>query len=413
VLFRSFSSCISNSSVATKELEIQLEKLIIEPLQQVLEIPVRPIVIIIDGLDECKGEDVQSHVARLLGSVFQRSHVGGLAHICFVVASRPEPWIRDVFDKEPLSRITRQHFLGQTSEANDDIWTFFRLGFTEIHDSPRHESTMSNVPKPWPSYRVLDDLVAKASGQFIYPATVLKFVDDPNYRPTDRLSIITSIPLMASSASTTKPLAALDQLYSQILSTSVDKKRTQNILGALIAMEAAQDEHGFEWPFHVESLRIAEKLLGLQPGDGPLGLRTIHSLVHVAGQVLVSEIPDDDLSLPEPEDLEIYFRKEDLIRFHHKSFVDYLVDPTRSLEYCVDIPQMHKRLALACLDTMQFFSLQPHSRIACSTFSFRTIYCSISHITYSILGLCNTSLGWSRHRIRTPPARVIASLEEL
>jgi hypothetical protein len=272
---------------------------------------------------------------------------------------------------------------------------------------------MSSVAKPWPPYHILDDLVAKASGQFIYPATVLKFVDDPNYRPTDRLGIITSIPLMVSSHSSPKPLAALDQLYSQILSTSVDKKRTRDILGALVAMEAAQDEDGFEWPFHVESLRNAEKLLGLQPGEGPLALRTIHSLIHVAGQVLVSEIPDDDLSLPEPEDLEIYFRKEDLIRFHHKSFVDYLVDPSRSIEYCVDMPQMHTRLALACLVTMQSFSLQPPSRIACSMFFFRAIHCSDSHIECSNLGLCNTSLGWSLRCIRTSSATVVASLEEL
>ena len=52
---------------------------------------------------------------------------------------------------------------------------------------------MSDVAKPWPSYSVLDDLVDKASGQFIYPATVLKFVGNPNYRPTDRLDIIASI----------------------------------------------------------------------------------------------------------------------------------------------------------------------------------------------------------------------------
>jgi hypothetical protein len=72
-------------------------------------------------------------------------------------------------------------FLRKTAGANNDIWTFFCLGFTEIHDNPRHQSTMSNVANPWPLYHVLDNLVMKASGQFIYPATVLKFIDDPNY----------------------------------------------------------------------------------------------------------------------------------------------------------------------------------------------------------------------------------------
>ena len=114
------------------------------------------------------------------------------------------------FNIEPLSSITRQIFLGQTSEANDDIRTFFRLGFTEIHDSLKQRLTMSNVEKPWPSYSVVDDLVDKASGQFIYPATVLKFIGDPNYRPSDRLAMITSMPVISPLALASKPLAALD-----------------------------------------------------------------------------------------------------------------------------------------------------------------------------------------------------------
>ena len=63
-------------SIPTKALEIQLQKLILEPLQQISEESNKPIVIIIDGLDECEGEDMQSNVLRLLGSVFQRPSVG-------------------------------------------------------------------------------------------------------------------------------------------------------------------------------------------------------------------------------------------------------------------------------------------------------------------------------------------------
>ena len=97
-------------SIPTKALEIQLQKLILEPLQQVSEQSKEPIVFIIDGLDECEGEDVQSNVLRLLGSVFQRpsESVGGCNRVCFIVTSRPEPWIHDEFTIEPLSSITRQ-----------------------------------------------------------------------------------------------------------------------------------------------------------------------------------------------------------------------------------------------------------------------------------------------------------------
>ena len=352
----------NDPSIPTKALEIQLQKLILEPLQQVSGKSKQPIVIIIDGLDECEGEDMQSNVLRLLGSVFQRPSVGRCDRICFIVTSRPEPWIHDEFTIEPLSSITRQIFLGQTPEANDDIRTFFRLGFTEIHDSPKHRNTMSNVPKPWPSYRVLDDLVDKASGHFIYPATVLKFVSDPNYRPSDRLDIITSMPAISPSALALKPLAMLDQLYAQILSMSSDKQLTLDVLCALIAMQASSSELYIKCRiFHVDLVKIAEKLLGLQPGDGSLALRMTHSLVHITGRSLISDA-DDDLSF-----LDDQYREEDEVRFHHKTFIEYLLDSSRSLEYCVDVEEMNTRLALACIATMQTFSFQP-SRIACCTF---------------------------------------------
>ena len=370
-------------SLVSKALKVQLQKLIVEPMQLVLDLPNQPVVIIIDGLDECEGEGMQAHIIRLLGSVLQHP-IGGLSRVCFIVTSRPEPWIHNEFDLESLSLITRPVFLGQTAEANNDIRTFFRAGFTEIHNSTRHRSTMWNVKKPWPSYRVLDDLIEKASGQFIYPATVLKFVDDPNYRPTDLLNLITSIPTIVSSPSTPKPLVALDLLYSQILSTACNKQRTLDILGALMAMQDAlmsmQGEtkvhlpswtlQDVEWlqfirAFRLESLRIAEKLLGLQPGDGTLALRTIHSLVHVPRRALISEVPDGDLSCLE----EIENSPHNELWFHHKSFIDYLVDPSRSSEYYINMHQMHMRLAIACLDTMKAFSLQPTSRIACGMFS--------------------------------------------
>ena len=62
----------NDPSILTKALEIQLQKLILEPLQQleVSEQSKQPIVIIIDGLDKCEGEEVQSNVLQLLGSVF-------------------------------------------------------------------------------------------------------------------------------------------------------------------------------------------------------------------------------------------------------------------------------------------------------------------------------------------------------
>jgi hypothetical protein len=366
----------------SKALKIQLQKLIVEPMQRVLDLPDKPVVIIIDGLDECEEEGKQDHIIQLLGNVFQHA-TGALSRICFIVTSRPEPWIHNGFHMEALSPITRPLFLGQNNEANDDIRTFLSEGFTDIRNNADHQPTMWNLEMPWPSDRVLDLLVENASGQFIYPATVLKFVGDPNYRPNERLDIITSLPTIVSWPSTPQPLAALDRLYSQILETACDKQRTREILGALMATQSAlmimQGESGVHLPswtsqeegwlnfiriFRLESLGIVEKLLGLQPGDGTLALRTIHSLVHVPRRVLIPKTPDADLLYLE----EIENSSLNELWFHHKSFIDYLIDPSRSLEHYISMHQIHTQLALACLDAMESFSLQPTSRIACGMF---------------------------------------------
>jgi hypothetical protein len=97
---------------------------------------------------------------------------------------------------------------------------------------------------------------------------------------------------MAVSASAPTPLAALDKLY-QILSMSSDKQRTLEILGALIAMQAAPSGLHLEWRPHI---RVTERLFGLQPGDGPLVLRMVHSLVHITDRSLIPDIPDYSLS---------------------------------------------------------------------------------------------------------------------
>jgi hypothetical protein len=138
----------------------------------------------------------------------------------------------------------------------------------------------------------------------------------------------------------------------------------------------------------------------------------IHSLVHITGRSLISDIADDNLS--PPEDLESYYRNEDEIRFHHKSFIDYLLDPSRSLEYCIGMEEMNTRLALACIVTMQTFSLQPLSRIACGTFPLSFTYnLLIPHAECSYLGLCNALLDPSRHWVRNLTANIITSIDVL
>ncbi|KAJ7849788.1 hypothetical protein B0H14DRAFT_3667108 [Mycena olivaceomarginata] len=76
-------------------------------------------------------------------------------------------------------------------QSFDDVRTFLCDEFARIHQEHKH--TMEGVPIPWPSTEILERLVYKSSGYFIYASTVVKFVDDKKFHPIDRLAAIVSL----------------------------------------------------------------------------------------------------------------------------------------------------------------------------------------------------------------------------
>ncbi|KAJ7054996.1 hypothetical protein C8F01DRAFT_1088381 [Mycena amicta] len=72
---------------------------------------------------------------------------------------------------------------------------------------------------PWPSDSILNFLVNKSSGYFIYAATVIKFVEDEDSYPVEQLQQILAPVLVPPAMTEENPFAILDQLYCQILST--------------------------------------------------------------------------------------------------------------------------------------------------------------------------------------------------
>lgn len=46
-------------------------------------------------------------------------------------------------------------------------------------------------------------------------------------------------------------------------------------------------------------------------------------------------------------------KPEDLVRFHHQTFVDFLVSHSCRVEFRVDLESMRAKITLACLQTLQ------------------------------------------------------------
>ncbi|KAJ7794231.1 hypothetical protein B0H14DRAFT_127494 [Mycena olivaceomarginata] len=207
VLIDSISRTVERDpSVLWRNMDVQLRTLIQEPCKSLHDTTPAPIVFLIDGLDECEGHNIQREVLRLIGSVVNNRSV----RFRILIASRPEPHIRETLEEAPFSGLV---YLTNIEQSFKDIRTYLWGEFYRIRRE--HPSTMGNIPAPWPSSDIVEGLVQKSSGYFIYASTVVKFVDDEYSRPSGQLDIIIQNLVPQDMGS---PFATLDQLYLQILS---------------------------------------------------------------------------------------------------------------------------------------------------------------------------------------------------
>ncbi|KAJ7902209.1 hypothetical protein B0H13DRAFT_1621612 [Mycena leptocephala] len=185
-------------SVMARDMDIQLHKLVVEPCQS-LNGGAAPILLI-DGLDECEGNNVQQEILHLLGDIAARHQP---LHLRLLIASRPESHIREKFDS--IEGVYDSVALNQSFM---DVRDYLRNEFNRIHHE--HHETMAAVPAPWPPWHIIEKLVDTSSGYFIYAATVIKFIDDKDFRPTERLAaIVQNLPTECGN----NPYHALDELY--------------------------------------------------------------------------------------------------------------------------------------------------------------------------------------------------------
>ncbi|KAJ7880937.1 hypothetical protein B0H13DRAFT_1630200, partial [Mycena leptocephala] len=270
-------------SIVGRDMDVQLHKLIVEPLRDAT-----PPILLIDGLDECDTHRAQLEILRLIARAVNQ-HPNTFQ---FLIASRPEAHIHENLAKPSFHGILDSLNVEQSFE---DIRKYLRDEFARIHCE---HHTMEDVATPWPSPKVLETLVYKSSGYFIYASTVIKFIDDEYSRPTERLAAVQNLTPTDSDA----PFEALDQVYTQILS-GVPLRFHSKLRDILC--------HAFfsRWRKKLTFLQI-ERLLELQPGDIRLILRGLHSVLEIG---------------------------PDKISAHHASFLDFLQDPQRSSIFHIDL----------------------------------------------------------------------------
>ena len=227
----------------------------------------------------------------------------------FLIGSCPESHIRDSFDQESLYTVTRRVILDEKFDPGRDIEVFLRDGFAKIC---ANNSILSHVEHPWPGEGVIDLLVQRSSGQFIYAATVLKFVGAKFCSPTKQLALVLKPDATAFSD--------LDQLYTQILSVY---PRAVNIVQVLGIISVS----------HGKLAEVMEDIFEMEEGELQLVLRGLSSLMKVEN--------DDDW-----DGLNSGATSSVIPHFAHASFGDYFFDSSRSGPFHINREEYENQLTI-------------------------------------------------------------------
>ena len=205
-------------------LAIQLKKLVMEPLNLLAPSRIVPYVILLDGLDETLSSDDQHLLLNVISEILYQLN----PTLRILICCRPEPAIVTAFNDTDslLNSISAIISLNDDVDADADIRAFLVKKFAR---------TKKQLPYPpkgdWPTAENIDYLVKKSSGQFIFAATVERYVCSPKHRhqAVVRLKHVLDLRLLSHLEDKKKhPFADLDALYQLILRTRNDVNMSIN-----------------------------------------------------------------------------------------------------------------------------------------------------------------------------------------
>jgi hypothetical protein len=310
---KSIRQAISQSpDIAKQTQREQWKTLVLEPLASLdnAMTPMSTFVFVIDALDECDNEDD----LRLLLQLFAEADISSRVRLRVFVTSRPETFVLLGFKK--LSSSSHLQFVLQdvpAADINRDLRTFF---YTEL-DRIREEK---EEDEDWPSESLVDGLVKKSGGLFIFAATAVRFISNSTLEPDECIDLILNHEYRSTSAT-----KEIDSIYAMVLENSIlrnchgDEKlrvvdRFKTVVGSIVT---APDT------FSLESLA---ELLNMNLKSIRSTLRPLHSVLSVPTET----------NKP--------------VQLLHPSFRDFLINSDRCPpEFRVREDSSHTTLAEGCL----------------------------------------------------------------
>jgi hypothetical protein len=203
--------CAATSAMCDADdtvLQVQWQRLVLQPLAEVRGglrrlLPRKPVVIIVDVLDECDSE---------------RDTVAILGRLAFSASAEQAQWLRVLMTSRPKTRI--RYGIQGISQACLD-----RLILHEVDAAFINQNISVNLADnlcrigaellydaDWPGAKTLDELVTQAGGLFIWAATDYRFISHGKAFAKDRLQDV-----LRGISDPSAPQLSLDSIYMAVL----------------------------------------------------------------------------------------------------------------------------------------------------------------------------------------------------
>ena len=339
-------------AIFKKHLKVQLISLLVDPINTLICTPgfnvsCIPSLIVIDGLDECSTTELQCSILKAFADALPLcGH-----RLRVLIASRPEVEIKAMFNSFPIMNLSTRIALDASFKPDSDIRKYLVDAFETIKST---HLLGVYIPASWPGGDVIQKLVARSSGQFIFASTIGKYIADPEQRPTEQLDVIMAIRPIPVDAN--MPYTEVNALYTHVLS-SVPPHKIEMALNILLLVAVIPLSIRALVPFatflsknskHVPPSLLS--LLQLNRGDPEFYLAKVSSLVTIHNYGNDKDLPD--------------------IRISHASLSDFLLDPLRSQEFYRSPQSIFVKVAGICLERLTFIAK------GLLQFIHRALYCS-------------------------------------
>ncbi|KAJ3557691.1 hypothetical protein NP233_g11676 [Leucocoprinus birnbaumii] len=318
------TATMADPSILEKSIVGQFTELIVKPFVTLqLFKTTGPVLIFIDGLDECKGQQEQLLLLSLISYFTTRFPD---VPLLWIVASRPEAHITHHLSRKRLaSCFDKEEVPIDSPEACQDVERFVRAEFARIRGSS--SVIMSHFPE-WPPEMLLLQLLAAAQGLFAYADTATRFIAERDHinRFQLVLKLVNEPASFTSPDSRSQPLARLDILYDYIVAQvdPDDLKHAKQIFSLLLFPASDIDEM---------TQSIMCNWLEISPDTLHGALCRLHSVLRIP--------------LPHESDKEI--------TWYHKPFYDFLHRMRSRLDLPmdeIDAYEIHRRYLIKIMNSI-------------------------------------------------------------